>query len=81
MKTERVITVRMTPQLHAALNELRHNLRADSVNKLCVRILTDACMADKCAQEILLRLPEESPNLFPATVSTTPESSPKNDDS
>ena len=79
MKTERVITVRMAPNLHRALKELSHSLRAESVNKMCVRFLTDAVMADPSAREIFLKFPEEPVNLPPETSSITPEPLEKDD--
>jgi len=72
---ERVVTVRMTPNLHAAVKELVHDTRADSMNRLCVAILTEACLGNDAARAILEgpEISPETPNLSPPEASIPSE--------
>lgn len=73
MKKERVITVRMSPKLHAALKELAHQTRS-SLNSLCVATLEDACWANEASKAILdgPEISENPPNQSnEPSVSTT----------
>ena len=88
MAQERVVTVRMSGPLHKALKELVHSIRADSMNKLCVRLFTDAVLEDEYATTVLMEgLDEdarkklgnpENPRTFPEPQASTEEEPPEN---